>query len=79
MKFLLVLFAVESSSLRLSKSYDIPDCRENYRGTANQSIYGEVCLRWDNLSTRVRILYFQFTKIKLTEPMNLNFKNLFLE
>ena len=79
MKFLLVLFAVESSSLRLSKSYDIPDCRENYRGTANQSIYGEVCLRWDNLSTRVRILYFQFTKIKLTDPMNLNSKNLFLE
>ena len=53
--FLLGLFAVESFSLRLSKSYDIPDCRENYRGTANQSIYGEVCLRWDNLSTRVRI------------------------
>ena len=63
MKLLLGLLAVESTSLRLSKSYDIPDCRENYRGTANQSIYGEVCLRWDNLSTRVRILYFQFTKI----------------
>lgn len=79
MKLLLGLLAAESTSLRLSKSYDIPDCRENYRGTANQSIYGEVCLRWDNLSTRVRILYFQFTKIKLTESMNLNSKNLFLE
>jgi len=66
MKFLLGLFAVESTCLRLSKSYDIPDCRENYRGTANQSIYGEVCLRWDNLSTRVRIK--QFEKIE----MNLN-------
>lgn len=52
MKLILGLLAVESSSLRLSKSYDIPDCRENYRGNANQSMYGENCLRWDNLSTR---------------------------
>ena len=69
MKLILGLFAVEISSLRLSKSYesyesyearlayDIPDCRENYRGTVNQSMYGENCLRWDNLSTRVRIIY----------------------